>query len=300
MEPLLLLWCRGGEEMAESIPKGGGISWIGDSNAEGGAVTGRLYFGVRGSLLWMKDGSIPSMGKVWLLGRWKLLPGGGNRACCEGNHDPELLSGEKAKGVVGLVGPPENEEGAVSVKALDKDVVLWEFECLYPPPWPNSKYPFRLSDLRSSSLLVADNGEGEGKPLGEVGEIPLGVCDADPPAESGLSEPLSEMLVSEALRVSLAPPMPFFCLNFSSQLVLFVFRWLSLLPTVVAKNLAFSLIAASVKGWPCFCMFLTQFERALSISGNFPLARFTGERLRSSGKRYFSLWRRTLETVLET
>jgi hypothetical protein len=134
------------------------------------------------------------------------------------------LSGEKAKGVVGLVGPPENEEGAVSVKALDKDVVLWEFECLYPPPWPNSKYPFRLSDLRSSSLLVADNGEGEGKPLGEVGEIPLGVCDADPPAESGLSEPLSEMLVSEALRVNLAPPMPFFCLNFSSQLVLFVFK----------------------------------------------------------------------------
>jgi hypothetical protein len=34
------------------------------------------------------------------------------------------LSGEKAKGVVGLVGPPENEDGAVSVKALDKDVVL--------------------------------------------------------------------------------------------------------------------------------------------------------------------------------
>jgi len=173
----------------------------------------------------MKDGSIPSMGKVWLLGRWKLLPGGGNRACCEGIHDPELLSGEKAKGVVGLVGPPENEEGAVSVKALDRDVVLWEFECLYPLlPWPNSRYPFRLSDFRSSSLLVADNGDGDGKPLGEVGEIPLGVWDAEPPAESGLRDPLSEMLVSEALRVNLAPPIPFFCLNFSSQLVLFVFR----------------------------------------------------------------------------
>jgi hypothetical protein len=52
------------------------------------------------------------------------LPGGGNLDCCEGIHDPELLSGEKAKGVVGLVGPPENDEGAVSVKALDKDVVL--------------------------------------------------------------------------------------------------------------------------------------------------------------------------------
>lgn len=66
IEPLLLLWCKGGEEMAESMPKGGGISWIGDSKAEEGAVTGRLYFGVRGSPLCeeMKDGSIPSMGKV--------------------------------------------------------------------------------------------------------------------------------------------------------------------------------------------------------------------------------------------
>jgi len=26
MEPLLLLWCKGGDEMAESIPNGGGIS----------------------------------------------------------------------------------------------------------------------------------------------------------------------------------------------------------------------------------------------------------------------------------
>jgi hypothetical protein len=57
------------------------------------------------------------------------------------------------------------------------------------------------------------------------------------------------MLVSEALRVNLALPIPFFCLNFSSQPVLFVFRRLSwLLPKVVAKILAFSLIAASVKG----------------------------------------------------
>jgi hypothetical protein len=71
--------------------------------------------------------------------------------------------------------------------------------------------------------LVADRGDGDGKPPGEVGEMPFGVCDADAPAESGLSEPLSDMLVSEALRISLAPPIPFFCLNFSSQLALFVF-----------------------------------------------------------------------------
>jgi hypothetical protein len=37
---------------------------------------------------------------------------------------PQLLSGEKAKGVVGLAGPPENDEGAVSVNALDSEVVL--------------------------------------------------------------------------------------------------------------------------------------------------------------------------------
>jgi hypothetical protein len=43
---------------------------------------------------------------------------------------PELVSGEKVNGVVGLVGPPENGDGAVSVNALDKDVVLCELECL--------------------------------------------------------------------------------------------------------------------------------------------------------------------------
>jgi hypothetical protein len=72
----------------------------------------------------MNDGSIRSIGKVWLRGRWKLFPGGGSRGCCEGMQEPELLSGEKAKGVVGLVGPAANEEGAVPVKALDKEVVL--------------------------------------------------------------------------------------------------------------------------------------------------------------------------------
>lgn len=110
--------------MAESIPNGGPISWIGESKADEGAVTGMLYFGVSGSFDCeeMNDGSIPSIGKVWLRGRWNPFPGGGNRDCCEGSH-PEL-SGEKAKGPVGLVGPPENEDGLLSVKALDKDVVL--------------------------------------------------------------------------------------------------------------------------------------------------------------------------------
>jgi hypothetical protein len=41
------------------------------------------------------------------------------------------LSGENVKGVVGLAGPAEKEDGAVSVKLLDNEVVLWELECLY-------------------------------------------------------------------------------------------------------------------------------------------------------------------------
>jgi hypothetical protein len=35
-----------------------------------------------------------------------------------------VVSGENAKGVAGLVGPPENEEGAVSVNPLLREVVL--------------------------------------------------------------------------------------------------------------------------------------------------------------------------------
>ena len=41
---------------------------------------------------------------------------------------PHAASGEKAKGVVGDVGPPENEDGAVSVKALESEAVDCEFE----------------------------------------------------------------------------------------------------------------------------------------------------------------------------
>jgi hypothetical protein len=117
--------------MVASIPNGAAISCIGESSADEGAVTGR-YFGVMGSVACgeMNEVSFPSMGKVWLLGRWKLLPCGGMRDCWEGIQVPEFVSGENVNGVVGLVGPPENGDGAVSVKALDKDVVLCELECL--------------------------------------------------------------------------------------------------------------------------------------------------------------------------
>jgi hypothetical protein len=79
-----------------------------------------------------------------------------------------------------------NEEGEVSVKALPKDVVLCEFECLYPL----LPCQFRLSELRPSSLLDTNNSDVDMKSFGEVGESPLGGCDANPPAKP--------MLVSKA------------------------------------------------------------------------------------------------------
>jgi hypothetical protein len=92
-----------------------------------------------------------------------------------------------------------------------------------------------LSDLRSSSLFATDSVDGDVRPLGDVGEIPFGVCEAEGPAESGFREFLSGILVSEALLVSLPVPMPFFCLNFSSQLPLVSFRSPSLWFTPVAN-----------------------------------------------------------------
>jgi hypothetical protein len=149
-------------------------------------------------------------------------------------------------------------------------------------------------DIQEPELLsVLDTkGDGDGKAPGDIEEVPVGVCNTESPSDSGFSELLD-------FRVDFPASMPFFCLNFSSQLVLFVFKWLSLLLTAVAKNSAFSLIASSVKEAPSFCDFLTQFARALSMSGNLPLVCFTGERLRSSGKRYCSLFLRTLDTVLK-
>jgi hypothetical protein len=157
------------------------------------------------------------------------------------------------------------------------------------------------SAFTSSSLLVTDRLDGDARLLGEVGDIPLGVWDVEGPSE--LREFLSGILVSEALLVNLPVPMPFFCLNFSSQFALASFRRVSLrvsllLFTLVANRWACSVIAASLVASPFLCWFLTQTERVFSTSGNLPLVLFTGDRLRSSGKRYFSFTRRTFDTVL--
>lgn len=90
----------------------------------------------------------------------------------------------------------------------------------------------------------------------------------------------------------------FFCLNFSNHPALFALNWLSEIPTLIAKNFAFSRIIISVKATPCFRVFFAHTANARSISGNLPLERFTGDLLPSSGKRYFSFCLRTFETVL--
>lgn len=120
-----------------------------------------------------------------------------------------------------------------------------------------------------------ESGEGD-TPLGEVGEMPPGVCTFDGgfdvPSDSSAIEPFLDF----------EPSRLFFCLNFSSQLVLLALRWLSLLPTVVAKNFAFSRMTLSVRGRPDFWWFRAQLTSARSMSGNLPLDLFMGDRLPSS------------------
>lgn len=143
---------------------------------------------------------------------------------------------------VGLVGPAEKDEGAVSVKTLDRDVLLCEWK---GRRWFTKSWTSGLSVLISSLLGFAETVSGEGDtPLGEVGEMPPGVCTLE-----GGFEPSDSSAIDPFL--DLEPNKLFFCLNFSSQLVLLAFKWLSLLPTVVAKNLAFSRMTVSVRGRPC-------------------------------------------------
>ena len=79
-----------------------------------------------------------------------------------------------------------------------------------------------------------------------MGDVLLGVCVPDPGLDAASVSSMTELLRD------FAPMRLFFCLNFSNQLLLFAFGKLSELPTVVAKNLNFSLIRASVSGRPCF------------------------------------------------
>ena len=134
--------------------------------------------------------------------------------------------------------------------------------------------------------------------FGEWTEIPEDVLDMA--GVSGVCLVLSGCLECfPDLFITFIADRLFFCLNFSSHDTSLSFKWLSLLPTVVAKNRAFSLIMASETGMPCFCELRAQLDKVFSISGNFPLDRLTGDLAPSSGNKYFSFCRRTLETVLE-
>lgn len=122
VEALLGRWCGVGDATAN----GAGRSWVGESSAGPGAeAEANLGAAASGGY----DGSMLSMGNVWLLGRCceAVWGGGGRREYCGVAKGPWVVSGEKAKGVEGLVVPPE-KEGTVSVKVLDRDAVLWELE----------------------------------------------------------------------------------------------------------------------------------------------------------------------------
>lgn len=74
--------------------------------------------------------------------------------------------------------------------------------------------------MKWSSLLVTvmATDEGDEAPPGEVGEMPPGVCALD----GGLDVPSLSSAIEPFL--DFAPIKLFFCLNFSSQLVLLVLR----------------------------------------------------------------------------
>jgi len=155
---------------------------------------------------------------------------------------PQAESGVK-KGEVGLVGSADKEDCAASAKKEESEGLLCEWKGRFPLP----NLIKSSSDLMPSSLCVAldTTGDADARPLGVVGDISLGVFELD----GGLDTPSDSSIMEPFL--DLAPMRLFFCLNFSSQLLLFNFRWLSELPTVVAKNLAFSRIMASESGRPC-------------------------------------------------
>lgn len=103
------------------------------------------------------------------------------------------------------------------------------------------------------------------------------------------------MFVSEALLVS-RPPMPCFCLNFSSQEGLLILVSASLKGRAYMR--ACSWISESDTCLPLCCSLRSQFASVLSISGILPLVFLIGELLRSSGLSHLSLRLSTFDTVL--
>ncbi len=197
-----------------------------------------------------------------------------------------------SRGAMGMNGPPEplaesgvyiglagtgEKEPVWSLKTLGSDGLLAEWKGRWP--CVKSTKASSISEFVLSSGLITGSA-GDAMPLGEVGEMPVGLWMPDAGFDVSESPPI------ELFRD--LPPMLFFCLNFSSQLALLAFWWLSGPPTVVAKKRAFSLIAASEIVRFCFCWLRIQFSSARSMSGNLPFCLRAGDRLPSSWYRYFS------------
>ena len=107
---------------------------------------------------------------------------------------PQAESGVKKgeESDVGLVGPAEKVDGALSVKTLDSEVLLCEWNGLR---WSEKSNVSGLSVLRFSSLFLAFMVAvpGDTPPPGEVGEIAPGVCafegGFEVPSDSSAMEP---------------------------------------------------------------------------------------------------------------
>lgn len=129
-----LVTCEGDKDMVSSMAgRPLGISAIGESRP-----LLLMYLGVSasddpGGEMYC---STPiNIGNVWLRGRWKLLLPGCPVAGCRppmkglGPHaESGVKNGDESE--VGLVGPAEKEDGAVSVKTLDSEVLLCEWNGL--------------------------------------------------------------------------------------------------------------------------------------------------------------------------
>lgn len=110
--------------VALMLPSGSGDSSIGESSITAGAYLGvgrsaiDMYWSISNGRVWLRGRG--AFGDIVVCGKWRAVSGG------RGMKGPGAVpeSGVK-KGEVGLSGMGEKEDGAVSVKALLRDVELW-------------------------------------------------------------------------------------------------------------------------------------------------------------------------------
>lgn len=156
----------------------------------------------------------------------------------------------------------------------------------FPPTFSSSSAPIRLPE----------KGDAECWCTGDADEMALDGCESPRTGDVLCSlEAALGMFVSDALRMS-RPPIPCFCLNFSSHDGLLILVSASLKGRAYMR--ACSWISESDTCRPLCCSLRNQLANVLSMSGILPLAFLMGELLRSSGFSHLSLRLRTLDTVL--